>query len=265
MDSGTLHCAARRYLMDRFDELARAYAKLPRQGRRGGSSPTALRIFPRYQVVRAMLLEVERLDPDRLPGIDGLAAALDRAAFSAQSPFTDPPGGPIQAEVMADERGLFSAAVERWIAIPDLEAEPLGYRRVLTSAESSDWRARLQARWGVQATSWHPMLPGPVPPGVLVLTDAAVQTRAGIGRVRQALRAIGARRVIELREDGLDYLLDLDLFVPTYNGAEGVWSDDSLDWVLFASHEGTVAFGGVIARVLPTVEKNIDDWRWPGW
>jgi hypothetical protein len=251
--------------MDRYDELSRAYAKLPRQGGRDGYSPRALRVFPRYQVVQAMLVQVERLDPDQLPDLEGLAAALDRAAFGAQSPFTDPPGGAVQAEVMANERGLFGAAVETWMSIPDLEVEPLGYRRVLTAEESSDWRARLQARWGVQATSWHPMLPGPVPPGVLVLTDAAVQTRTGIARVRQALQTIGARRVVELREDGLDYVLDLDLFVPTYNGAEGVWSDNSLDWVSFASHEGTVAFGGVIASVLPTVWKNLDDWHWPGW
>jgi hypothetical protein len=265
VDSSVLHRAARRYLMDRFDELCRAYATLPRQSGRDGYSPRALRIFPRYNVVQAMLVEVERLDPDNLPAPERLAAALDRAAYAAQSPFTDPPGGAVQAEVMADERGLFSAAVETWMSIPDLEVEPLAYRRVLVLEESADWRTRLERRWGVQGTSWHPMLPGPVPPSVLVLTDAAILSRAGIARVHQALRTIGARRVVELREDGLDYLLDLDLFAPMYNGAEGVWCDDSLDWVAFASHEGTVAFGGVIASVLPTVWKNLDDWRWPGW
>jgi len=264
VDPGTLHCAARQYLMDRYDELCRAYAKLP--GRRGSDSysPKALRIFPRYQVVQAMLVEVERLDPDYLPDIERLAAALDRAAYAAQSPFTDPPGGAVEAEVMADERGLFSAAVETWMSMPDLEVGQLGYRRVLTSQESSDWRTRLHTRWGVQGTSWHPMLPGPIPPGVLVLTDTALRSRGAIARVRNALQTMGAGRVVELREDGVDYLLDLDLFTPAYNGAEGVWSDDSVDWVLFASHEGTVAFGGLIATVLATVWQNLDDWRWSG-
>jgi hypothetical protein len=250
--------------MDRYDELMRAYAKLPRQGGRDGYSTRALRIFPRYNVVQAVLVEVERLDPDRLPDLDGLAAALDRAAYTAQSPLTDPPGGAVQAEAMADERGLFSAAVQTWMTISDLEVEPLGYRRVLTPEESSDWRTRLEKRWGVRDTSWHPMLPDPVPPDVLILADAALHSRAGIARVRQALQAVGARRVVELREYGADYLLDLDLLVPTYNLAEGVWSDNGLDWVAYASHEGTVSFGGVLASTLPSVWKNLDDWRWPG-
>ena len=109
------------------------------------------------------------------------------------------------------------------------------------------------------------MLAGPVPPDVLVLTAAAMDSRVGIARVRKALQTMGRARVAELREYGADYLLDVDLFVPTYNFAEGLWTDDSLDWVVFASHEGTVAFGGPIARVLPTVWKNLDEWRWSGW
>jgi hypothetical protein len=76
---------------------------------------------------------------------------------------------------------------------------------------------------------------------------------------------MGGLRVAELREYGAEYLLDVELFAPTYNGAEGVWSDDSLSWIAFASHEGTVAFGGLLASVLPTILQNLDEWRWSGW
>lgn len=265
VESSNLHRAARRYLMERYDELCRKYAKLPRQRGADGYSLRARRIFPRYHVVQAMLVEVERLDPDHLPDLQHLAAALDRAAWVAQSPFTDPAGDAVQADVMEHERGLFSSAVDNWMSMPDLKADPVDYRRVLTPEESSGWRTRLDERWGVQAMSWYPMLPAPVPPDVLVLTDAAMQSRVGIARVRKALQSMGGRRVVELREYGADYLLDLDLFAPTYNGAQGVWSDDRLDWVAFASHEGTVAFGGLIASALPTVWKNLNDWRWSGW
>jgi hypothetical protein len=91
--------------------------------------PKALRIFPRYNVVEAMLVEVERLDPDRLPEVQRLAAELDRAAWVAQSLFTDPPGGQVQAEVMEHVRQLFSSAVQTWMSLPDLDVEPLGYWR----------------------------------------------------------------------------------------------------------------------------------------
>jgi hypothetical protein len=34
----------------------------------------------------------------------------------------------------------------------------------------------------------------------------------------------------------LDYLLDVELFAPRYTGVDGVWTDHSRDWVVFASH-----------------------------
>lgn len=265
VDASTLHHAARRYLIERYDELCRAYAKLPQRRGSDGYSLRARRIFPRYKLVQAILVEVERLDPDNPPDLPGLAAALDRATGRAQSSSTEHLDGAVELEAVAQESALFDSAVRTWLSVPDLDVEPLGYRRVLDADESSTWRTRLAKRWGVQGSSWHPMLAEPVPPDVLVLTDAAMQSRQGIARIRDALRKLGVERVVELREYGADYLLDLDLFVPTYNFAEGVWTDDSLDWIAFASHEGTLAFGGLMAGTLPTLWKNLDDWRWRGW
>ncbi|GAB2663567.1 hypothetical protein GCM10009743_44980 [Kribbella swartbergensis] len=72
--------------MDRYDKLSEMYAQLPNQGRGAGGllySPGARRIFPRYNAVEAMLLEVERLDPDRLPDPHALAHAHLRVADDA--------------------------------------------------------------------------------------------------------------------------------------------------------------------------------------
>lgn len=269
MDSRTLHWMARRYLMDRYDELSSMYAQLPNQGRAADGfrySARARRIFPRYNVVEAMLVEVERLDPDRLPDLHTLAHALVRAADMAQSPFTQPPQGKAEEDVIGDERRLFSLAVETWLSVPDLDVEPLGYRRVLTPEESADWRRRLQRRWGLQDMFWYPMLAGPVSEDVLILKEASMWDRQGVARVRTALRDMGGLRVAELREYGVaDYLLDIELFAPTFYGAEGVWSDGSLGWIAFASHEGTVAFGGLLASVLSATWRNLEEWRWSGW
>ena len=79
MDSKALHWMARRYLMDRYDELSNLYAQLPNQGRAADGfryQARARRIFPRYNVVEAMLVEVERLDPERLPDLHALAHAV---------------------------------------------------------------------------------------------------------------------------------------------------------------------------------------------
>jgi hypothetical protein len=240
--------------MDRYHELHRRYAALPNGGRAEDGfhySPQSLQIFPRYHVAEAILTEIERLDPDRLPDPTSLVAALTRAGATAQTMFTQPPHGEIEAEVMAEERQRFAAAVQTWLAQPNLTAEPMAYRRVLAPHESSSWHGRMAARWGVHHRQWYPMIDASVPDDVLILQEAAMWDDDGTERVRELLAETGCTRVAELREFGADYVLDVSLFDPTYNGTEGVWTDDSLTWIAYASHEATVAFGGVLATGLP--------------
>ena len=260
-----LHVAARRYLMERYDELADRYAALPDQGRSEdgfGYRPEAWRIFPRYNVVAAILARVEWLDPDRLPELPSLLDQLVEAAATAQSLFTEPESNEVAAAVMAEERRLFSSTVRGWAARDDLQVRPLPYRRVLTSAESVTRQEQLHQRWGLVDRSWHPMIAGPTPPDVLVLTEASMWDEQAVTHVRAALRTAGVGRVTELREYGEDYLIDVDLVAPRYTGAEGVWSDDTLTWIAYASHEGTVAFGGHLATTLTTTWPDLDQWRW---
>jgi hypothetical protein len=268
VDSTGLHWASRRYLTARYEELRREYHQLPNDRRQADGfhyTIEAKRIFPRYNVVDAMLVEVERLDPDRLPGVEVVTSTLLAAAENAESPFTKPPQDEIQAQAMADERRLFAANVRRWKAQPNLRTDPVPYRRVLTPGESSVWHTSLQQRWGVQDGCWHPLLSGSVPHDVLVLTGESMWEDDNVDQVRRVLRELGRPRVIELREGGADYLLDVEIFAPRYTGPEGLWSDEHHDWVAYASHEGTVAFGGALSTGLVTTWPEVDRWRWPGW
>jgi hypothetical protein len=251
--------------MERYDELTRRYAALPNQGRAEDGyhyRPEAWQIFPRYNVVAAILVQVERLDPDRLPELPGLVEALTEAADTARSPFAQPASNDVEAEAMAEERRLFRSALQGWVTRGDVRVEPLAYRRVLTLAESTQRQEQLQQRWGLAGRSWYPMLADPIPPDVLVLAEASTWDEQGIAHVRAALRELGGGRVTELREYGADYLIDVEAVEPRYTGAEGVWSDDTLSWIAFASHSGTVAFGGRIAAALKATWVTLDQWRW---
>lgn len=266
MDPAKLHRAARRYLMRRYEELTSSYDELPNQGRAADGyhySLEARRIFPRYRVVEAMLEQVERLDPDRLPEYPHLTAALFQAAEEAQSAFTEPLGE-VEAAVIGAERAAFASMIQRWIAAPDVDAGPPAYRRVLTAEESLSWRQRLRLRWGLENMCWYPMLASPPPEEVLIVQELSMWEEDVVARVREVLRDAGVGRVAELREYGADYLLDPEIFAPRYSGAEGVWSDDGIGWIAYASSEGTVAFGGVLATALPAKWLDLDRWRWTG-
>ncbi|MBE1491488.1 hypothetical protein [Plantactinospora soyae] len=272
MDSTTLQVAARRYLMERYDELTRRYAATPVQGPAEDGyryRSEAGRIVPRYHVVAAILAQVERLDPDCLPEPSDLVDVLAEAGDTAGSPSTrsasEAAEVAAEVEVVAEERRLFRSALQGWVTAGDLRVEPLPYRRRLTPAESTERQERLRRRWGLVDRSWHPMLADPTPPDVLVLADASMWDERGLAEARAALRRLGGGRVTELSEDGADVLVDVETFAPRYAGAEGVWSDDTLSWIAYASHEGTVAFGGHLAAALEVGWADVDRWRWSAW
>jgi len=262
-----LHDTARRYLAHRFAELSERYSQLPGQGRCADGfryTDQARSIFPRYNVVDAILVEIERLDGDALPEPAELANAMVLAAAEAQSLLTRS-DSEIETRVMADERARFATQVRSWLVTADLYAEPVGYRRTLTTAESVDWRERVAARWGLRDLMWHPMISADVPRDVLNVRADSVWEEPTVEAIRRTLSALGVARVVELREYGPEYLLDLHLMAPRYTGAEGVWADESLSWIAYASHEATVAFGGTLAVGLETTWPDLDAWRWTSW
>jgi hypothetical protein len=260
VDALTLHCATRRYLIDRFDALSR------RSNERVHDviNAEAKHIHPRYNLVADILEQVERLDPDDLPDADSLVGTLQKAA-EVRQPSDSPGADHVEVQAVLDERERYRSMVRTSSSHPDSQTARLGYRRALTADESSAWRIQLRRRWGVENGSWHPMLAGPVPPGVLILTVVAMLRADGVEEVRRALREMGNQRVAELREYGADYLLDVEMFTPQYTGAEGLWTDARHDWIAYASHEGTVAFGGTLAAALAANWPDLGRWRWHGW
>ncbi|MFC7244188.1 hypothetical protein ACFQO7_17075 [Catellatospora aurea] len=264
MNPQILHDTARRYLAERYTELAARYSRLPNHGRAADGyhyTDEAKAIFPRYGVVDAVLVEVERLDGDRLPGSSRLADLLVRAAGTAGPVFTDP-AREIEAQAASEERDRFTRQVRVWAATADLRAEPVGYRRVLSEDEAARWRERLTARWGLVDLAWHPMIAADIPADVTIVQGEALWEEPVVDAFRHALDRLGVRRVIELREYGPEYAVEVNLTAPRYTGAEGVWSDESSSWIAYASHEGTVAFGGTLVPVLEQVWPGVNSRRW---
>ena len=66
---------------------------------------------------------------------------------------------------------------------------------------------------------------------------------------------------------GVGYESD-DTLVQLFYGweLEGLFTDASLDWLIYASHEDTVALGG--ANLVASLDRVAPDWRsheWNGW
>jgi hypothetical protein len=123
-------------------------------------------------------------------------------------------------------------------------AKPLPLRRTLIKEESDRIWAQLKAKWRIDGDYWYPLKSKEPPAGILAFhTDYFDDNKEAI--LRELLTRREIRRIWELREHGDDeYELELALFQPHYNGAEGYWTSSGADWLVYASHESSITLAG---------------------
>jgi hypothetical protein len=227
-----------------------------------------LATFPRYNVLKAILIELERLDPANLPDAENTRALLILAGEIAEDVFTEGSGEIDKRAMgaMAEERDAFCRHM-RELKLADLYIiEELPYRRVLRAEESKSIWSRLSARWGILDRYWYPM-GGPKPSDVEAFEGSAFDDAFATVRLQDILRGHGIRHVWELREHreyGPEYEENVSLLEASYNGAEGYWSSGDLEWIIYASHHRSVTVGGWL---LPEVQALWHSWQahiWTG-
>jgi hypothetical protein len=241
-----VHTLARRYCQEQFSEWCRRYEELQRQQARPGGdySPEAYDTFPRYLILQAILRSIEALIPEGTGSVDLLAGAMAAAAQSANSAFTARPQNAIAEAAIEGERQKFIAYIRSLTAEQIRAAAPLRFRRTLTKEESKRIWTELKTRWGVDGGYWYPLKSTELPRGVLAFhTDYFDGPKEAL--LRDLMTRRGIDRVWELREHGDgECELELPLFQPQYDGAEGYWTSTGSDWLVYASHESSITLAG---------------------
>lgn len=133
-----LHTAIRRYCIEEYKRWSLAYGELiaAREDRDGNRyTEQALATFPRYNVLNAILHEIERYRPEEFSNFDEAKEFFKLAVSSAQSVFTEKPIGPIDAAAIDDERNQLSKFIELQSQQTVEMVESLFYRRVLSKSE----------------------------------------------------------------------------------------------------------------------------------
>lgn len=254
-----LHATARRYLDASFSRWAGRYAELPNDGRdKDGYHYTkqALDTFPRYNVLNAIRVELDRIDPVALVDLESTRALVLDAGMNAQDGFTRDPIGSIDAAAMSDEREAFCSYI-RGLTDSDLvAAQPLPYNRVLTVCESERLWQLLRERWKISEGYWYPLTERSLK-DIEAFQDRYFHDFCSSFALDELLSSHGVTRVWELREYGPEYEQDLSVFDPHYNGAEGYWSSGDLEWIIYASHESSITIGGWLLREIKKA--------WPEW
>jgi len=256
-EAQNLHTAIRRYCIQRHRYWTEKYGELAQGSRSGfGYTKEALHVFPRYHVLKAMLVEIERHNPATFKTVDEAKRKLSAAAAHAQDMFTEPPNGPIEQAAMKEERVTLLRYIDELNEDELVWVEPLFYRRTLSPSESQEIWGKLKSIWSIKQGYWYPLAERPEK-DVEAFQDSYFEKEFGFERLRAVLHTRLVDHVLELREYGPEYEIELSAFEPLYNGAEGYWCDESLNWIIYASHESSMTIGGWL---LEEVKR-----RWPNW
>ena len=258
-----LHSAARWYAIQKYSYWTQRYDQLEAQGRTriGWSEYTeeALNIFPRYNVLKAILVEIEKFTPSDFVSLKDAKALIIACIQLTEDIFTQNPSAPTEKTIMDDERQLFINFINTLSDNELLNVNLLPFRRVLNSDETKRILSKLEDIWHIDAGKfWYPENDNRV---------ETFQAKALIEEVREAtvkkiLSEHYIKRVWQLNEVKPAYEMDCSLLSLYYNGSESYCCSENYDWIVFVSHEDSISIGGWLLNDVKSVWQNWNNKLW---
>jgi hypothetical protein len=259
-----LHTAIRRYCIDYSSFYWGKYYEIVSAGtERSGSGYTdeALYIFPRYNLLDAILIEVESYSSEDFQTLEEMKHFFCLIAIETENESTKPRDNEVERKAIDEERKALCKFIEQLTEQDLSSVEPLFYRRVLSKKESDSIWEKLSSRWQISKWYWFP-LAIEKPENVEGFQDTYFEKEIGAEKLRAILQNHKVEKVYEIREYGADYELELSVFEPYYSGAEGFWCDETFDWIIYASHESSITIGGWLLPEIQNIWTNWEERIW---
>jgi hypothetical protein len=119
------------------------------------------------------------------------------------------------------------------------------YERTLHLDEIQRLWKQMQEHWDINGHGWYPITGSDMPPTVVAFEDAWFYNEIPLNVLQGILKRHEITRVWELREGHeAGYEMDtafLDLY---YDGTEGYWTSEGMDWLIYVSHENSLTVAG---------------------
>lgn len=197
-------------------------------------------LFPRYNALSAILLGVETFVGQTFSSLDNCKQELQQVGLTSQTPFTTGKQNDIERNAIQDERNKFVKFIDS-VTDNELElVEALPHRRKLKDDEATQIRQRLLDTWNYDGGYWEPLDDKSPKPTVFVMKE--IITQDDIEKIILLVSENADKKIFEIMEDRNDFEIEIDSFSPDLY--ETICCDKSFDWVVYGSHELTIAFGG---------------------
>jgi len=218
----------------------------------------------RQAFFEALLTDIERMQVAEKASLDEVKELL---IASACCTVTEEEEDRFTAWVVSKVRQEFIAYIENISPTELARVTPLPFRRVLCGEEAVEIWRRLDERWYISGAGkgfWFPLNTSEreIPGRVIAFLLEDFLTGHGVERLWQTLMSHAIAHVWELFNiwppQSVEYEMDVSLVDPRCSKWERYWTAVPMDWLIYASHEGTITFAGdwLVEAILS---------GWPGW
>jgi hypothetical protein len=117
------------------------------------------------------------------------------------------------------------------------------------------------SKWDISKRYWYPLYDCK-PNDVMAFNAEYIEDKEDkILFLISKLKKLGNNKIFEMHEDRLIYSIDISSLDPCYDGRflERFWFSEQMDWIIYASHEGTITFGG--ATLIELLKEEWTDWK----
>lgn len=243
---------ARRYCSENFSFWADKYSN-EKSGNNNPYSDNDYNIFPRYNALTAILKGVETIVGRTFDSIDQCKNELKSLGQDSQTPFTKGKQNEIEKKAIQDERQKFINFIDS-ITDQQIETvEPLPYRRRLLENEANEIREQLLKHWNFDGGYWEPLTS--CSPQPFIFFSKENLSNQDYEKIKRIIADRAENRIYEITEEQYDYQTDNSEFDP--DCYETIYTDKNFDWIVYGSHEGTIAFGG--SWLLTELDKQLSD------
>lgn len=206
----------------------------------------------RYNCLQAILIGVETLVGEKFSSFDECKKSVLDQGANSHSAFTRGKTNEIQRNSMEQVRIKFAEYIQG-LTSEDLQAiQPLPFKKRLLH-QASNIREQLKQKWNFDGKYWEPITKcSPKPSLFLSTPNITHEDHLAIGKFMQS---ICHDYLYWISENKLDYQIHKESF--TLYLYEIVCCDDSYEWIIYGSHDATVAFGG--DKLLAFVKKQFED------
>jgi hypothetical protein len=199
------------------------------------SSDNDYNLFPRYNVLEAILQGVETIIDKKFISINECKKELKNIGKSSQTIFTKRTKNKIEGNAIAEERNKFLYYIKH-ISKKDLKnVPPLPYNRKLNEDESKEVREKLHSIWNFDGSYW----------------EHSEDENEIIFLMRQYITEDDEKAIIEhiIEQDKRFFTVDewskdYETEIIEFNGNETVYTNKKFEWIIYFSHEWHIAFGG---------------------